>query len=74
MWGVGAEPKVVVTGLVGNQSSSTGGYKGKAVEGKGRIWRGEAIRALTMVFEVSYAGSLCQVTARKMEKRQLMTA
>ena len=56
MWGVGAEKKVVSTGLVGEAPStkeSTG--KGKAVAGKGRSWKVEAARALGSCFEVSRA-------------------
>lgn len=48
MWGVGAERKVVGTGLVG--SVPTG--KGKEVDN--RAWKGEAQRALSLVFEVGW--------------------
>jgi hypothetical protein len=52
MWGVGAERKVVDTGLVGLNSSSGLG-KGKSVLGRGRTWTSEAVRALGLIFEVS---------------------
>ena len=54
MWGVGAEKKVVGTGLVGEEAiSESVGMKGKTVTGKSRSWRIEATRALSLCFEVS---------------------
>lgn len=54
MWGVGAEKKVVGTGLVGVESGvETIGGKGKGVVGKVQNWREDAIRALGLSFEVS---------------------
>ncbi len=65
MWGVGAEKKVVATGLGGEGMEvgegegnlrEVGGSKGKgvAIKGKGNDhWRLEAIRALSITFEVS---------------------
>ncbi|WRT65023.1 uncharacterized protein IL334_001964 [Kwoniella shivajii] len=53
MWGVGAERKVVGTGLVGVDimTERDVGGKGKAVAGKGDRWRGEASRTLSSIFE-----------------------
>jgi len=54
MWGVGAEKKVVSTGLVGETAGvKDSNGKGKAVAGKGRSWKIEAARALGSCFEVS---------------------
>ena len=53
MWGVGAEKKVVGTGLVGDDLALETGGKGKEVVGKGKNWRVEAIRALSSCFVVS---------------------
>lgn len=50
MWGVGAEKKVVGTGLVGEDVVA--GARGKN-SGKGRSWRVDATRALSLCFEVS---------------------
>lgn len=52
MWGVGAERKVVSTGLVGSESIQTDSPKGKGVAGKSTRWKGEANRALGLIFEV----------------------
>jgi hypothetical protein len=60
MWGVGAERKVVSTGLVGDISGAReSNGKGKAVAGKGRSWKVEAGRALGSCFEVSWLCFLC---------------
>jgi hypothetical protein len=63
MWGVGAERRVVATGLVGmdlNEEHEAAGVagaagqgKGKGVAGKGEAWKGQASSALGLVFEVS---------------------
>lgn len=53
-WGVGAERKVVGTGLIGLSQGEENG-KGKGVEGTDDVWRLEATNALTSVFEVSQA-------------------
>jgi hypothetical protein len=63
MWGVGAERRVVATGLVGmdldeeHEATGVAGTqgKGKGVAGKGEAWKGQASRALGLVFEVSAA-------------------
>lgn len=52
MWGVGAEKKVVDTGLVGNDTPRESSAKGKGVLGKDRNWRIDASRALGLAFEV----------------------
>ncbi|WWD00304.1 hypothetical protein V866_007215 [Kwoniella sp. B9012] len=54
MWGVGAERKVVGTGLVGEQEIAD--TKGKQAVGKG--WKGEAIKALSLVFEPNNLSTL----------------
>ncbi|WVW78739.1 hypothetical protein I302_100699 [Kwoniella bestiolae CBS 10118] len=53
MWGVGAERKVIGTGLVGEQEVDT---KGKQAVGKG--WKGEASKALSLIFEPHNLSSL----------------
>ncbi|RSH90252.1 hypothetical protein EHS25_001586 [Saitozyma podzolica] len=63
MWGVGAERRVVATGLVGmdlNEEHEAAGVagaagqgKGKGVAGKGEAWKGQASSALGLVFESS---------------------
>ena len=55
MWGVGAEKKVVSTGIVEAESSeSHNPYhgKGKAVLGRGQFWEVQASASLNMIFEV----------------------
>lgn len=51
MWGVGAERKVVGTGLVGEDTLREAEGKREGVP-RGRRWRVEASRALALVFEV----------------------
>lgn len=61
-WGVGAERKVVGTGLVG-QDVSEGNDKGKTVPWKEDTWRYEATSAMASIFEVSRlrVSILCQL-------------
>lgn len=49
MWGVGAEKKVVGTGLVGDVPMSS---KSKLGSGKGRTWKVDAMRSLNLMYEV----------------------
>ena len=53
-WGVGAERKVVGTGLIGMETVE-GNSKGKGVAGRDEEWRHDVTRSLTSVFEVSKA-------------------
>ena len=53
MWGVGAEKKVVSTGLLGYELIPAPEGKGKATDLE-LGWRNHANRALAMVFEVSH--------------------
>jgi hypothetical protein len=53
LWGVGAEKRVISTGLFGDEvpDGETSG-KGKAVAGKTRSWRAEGVHSLGLCFEV----------------------
>lgn len=71
LWGVGAEKKVVSTGLFGDEApAGESSGKGKAVAGKTRSWRPEGVHSLGLCFEVSWTALTCSDMTSKLTPQQ----
>ncbi|KAK8846743.1 hypothetical protein IAR55_005830 [Kwoniella newhampshirensis] len=73
MWGVGAERKVVGTGLVGMDiMSEADARKGKEVPGRNKAWKVEAIRSLGLVFEPTNLTALLSILQTHPDTKNLL--
>ncbi|WWD22052.1 hypothetical protein CI109_106540 [Kwoniella shandongensis] len=73
MWGVGAERKVVGTGLVGvDIISEVDAGKGKEVPGRNKAWKVEAVRSLGLIFEPTNLTTLLSILQTCPETQNLL--